>query len=65
MYIPQKKPYYPLFEKSFETEQIFAVVGSRQVFVEGVLFQTTSTKAYMEPSMTKIGPVLKLFSHNG
>ena len=36
--IPQKKPYYPLFERSFETGRIFVMKGSRQVLVKEVLF---------------------------
>ena len=34
----KRKPYYPLFERSFETGQIFVMKGSRRVLVEGVLF---------------------------
>ena len=61
----KRKPYYPLFESSFEIGRIFAMEGSRQVLVEGVLFQSTSTKTYLEPSMAKIRPVSKLLSNNG
>ena len=38
-YIPQKTPYYPLFERSFETARIFVREGSRQVLVKVMLFQ--------------------------
>ena len=38
-YIPQKKPYNVLFERSFETGRISVMKGSRQVLVEVVLFQ--------------------------
>ena len=37
-YVPQKKPYYPLFEKSFEIGEIVAMEGSYQALVEVILF---------------------------
>ena len=37
MYL-KRKPYYPLFERSFETGRNFVMKGSRRVLVEGVLF---------------------------
>ena len=38
-YISQKTPYYPLFERSFETARIFVMEGSKQVLVKVMLFQ--------------------------
>ena len=35
----KRKPYYPLFERSFETERILAMEGSRLILVKVVLFQ--------------------------
>ena len=53
----KRKPYYSLFDRSFEIGRIFAMKGSRPVLVELVLFQVRSTKTRLEPSMTKILPV--------
>ena len=39
MYLSKKKHYYPLFERSFETGEIFVMKGSRPVLVKVVLFQ--------------------------
>ena len=61
----KREPYYPLFKRSFETGQIFAMEGSRRVLVEGAPFLSTSTKTKLEPSMAKIRPVSKLLSNNG
>ena len=61
----KRKPNYPLFERNFETGRIFVMEGSRRVLVDRVLFQSTSTKTYLEPSMAKIHPVSKLLSKNG
>ena len=64
-YIPQKKALLPIVWKKFETGWIFVMKGSRRVLVDKVLFQSTSTKTYLEPSMAKIHPVSKLLSNNG
>ena len=61
----KRKPYYSLFERSFETGRIFAMEGSRPVLVEVVLFLVRSTRTRLEPSMAKILPVSKLLSNNG
>ena len=67
MNIPLKKALLPtaLFEKSFETERIFAMEGSRRVLVKLVLFQTRSTKIRLKLFMAKISPISKLLSNNG
>ena len=64
MYL-KRKPYYPLFERSFEIGRIFAMEAYGQVLVEVGLFQTTSTKLRLEPSMAKILTISKLPSNNG
>ena len=56
----KRKPYYSLFERSFETGRIFAMEGSRPVLVEVMLFQGRSTKTCLEPFMAKIRPFSKL-----
>ena len=61
----KRKPYYPLFERSFETGRIFAMEGSRLVLAEVDRKGTPSTKTCLEPSMAKICPVSKLFINNG
>ena len=61
----KRKPYYPLFERSFEIGRIFAMEGSKRVLVEAAPFLSTSTKTNLEPSMAKIRPVSKLLSNNG
>ena len=61
----KRKPYYPLFERSFETGQIFVMKGSRRILVKLVLFQTRSTKTCLGLFMAKICPVSKLLSNNG
>ena len=61
----KRKPYYPLFEKSFETGRIFAMEGSRLVLAEVDRKGAPSTKTRLEPSMAKICPVSKLLLNNG
>ena len=61
----KRKPFYPLFERSFETGQIFAMEGSRLVLVEVDRKGASSTKTRLEPSMAKICPVSKLLLNNG
>ena len=63
MYL-NRKPYYLLFERSFEIGTIFAMEGSRRVLVDLTKNSTTSTKTGLEPSMAKILPVSKLLSNN-
>ena len=53
----KRKPYYPLFERSFETERIFAMKDSRPVLVKPVLFQTRSTKTCLKLFMAIISPI--------
>ena len=60
----ERKTFHPLIERSFEIGRIFAIEGSRRVLVEVVLFQTTSTKTLLEPSMAKNLPISKLLSNN-
>ena len=60
----KRKPYYPLFERSFETGRIFAMEGSRRVLVDLTKNSTTSTKTGLEPPMAKILPISKLLSNN-
>ena len=50
----KKEPYYPLFERNFETGQIFAKKGSRWVLAEGVLFHLRGcghAKGYATPNV--------------
>ena len=35
----KRTPYYPLFERTFETAKIFVMEGSKQVLVKVMLFQ--------------------------
>ena len=60
----KRKPYYSLFERNFETEQIFAMEGSRRVLVDSIKKTTKFIKAYLRSFKAKILQVSKFLSNN-
>ena len=60
----KRKPYYSLFERNFETEQIFAMEGLRRVLVDSIKKTTKFIKAYLRSFKAKILQVSKFLSNN-
>ena len=55
-YIPQKKPYNPVFESNFETGQTSVMRGSRQILIKEVFFGFGGHGQLQDNAMPSLSP---------